>query len=171
MRPTLGGKHRCNPYRVGQDGLGRGVADAIYVLQRELDALLVGNVHTRHTRCLDSEGRPAADVLQVGEQKFDGDPSILTPQLLGEQAGPDVLIPAAAEHHCHYHQESVIASGHGTEVPLQLLGTLRADPAGPATPANVNRMSHLHCAGSPLSTVAGWQGPEALETPQLLRKP
>ena len=39
-------------YRVRQDGLGRGRANAEDVLEGELNALLVGDVHSRHTRCL-----------------------------------------------------------------------------------------------------------------------
>ena len=48
---------------VCEDGLGCGVANAIDVLQRELDALLVGDVHSRDTGCLHAQRRPAAHAL------------------------------------------------------------------------------------------------------------
>ena len=40
------------------------MANAIDVLQRELDALLVGDVHSCNTSCLHAQRRPAAHALR-----------------------------------------------------------------------------------------------------------
>lgn len=52
------------------------MADAIHVLQRELDVLLVGDVHTRDTCCLHPQGSPLNCGLRYSCRAVSGRPKL-----------------------------------------------------------------------------------------------
>lgn len=62
-----------NAHCVCKDGLGGGVAHAIDILERELNALLVGDVHSRDTSCLHAQRRPATHTLHGPTAAFEPD--------------------------------------------------------------------------------------------------
>ncbi len=57
------------PYRVAEDGLGRGLADAIDVLEGDLDTLAIGNLDVVNAEILDDKGSaPRSCHLYVGDE-------------------------------------------------------------------------------------------------------
>ena len=56
---------QLSTHSLREDGLGGGVANAIDVLQRELDVLGVGDFHAAHTGGLDLQRRPPEGYLRA----------------------------------------------------------------------------------------------------------